>query len=301
MSHAIEIENLAVNFGSTLAVGGVSLSVDYGEVSVLLGPNGAGKTTTTETLLGFRSPSSGRVRIQGLDPVTNHKDVMRGVGALLQKGGVWAPMSPREVLALTSSYYPTPRDYRELIDLLNLSSCATTPWRRLSGGEQQRTLLALALVGRPRVLILDEPTGAVDPEGHRVVRDILRSERARGCAILVTTHQLADAEEIADRVVIMRAGHVVANGTLDELRGDKVVLFESRADLDITRLSELLGATVVSESPGHFRVAVASLDAGLLQTSLASLDAQLEGLRTRASLEERYLELVQADREGSDS
>lgn len=301
MSHAIEIENLAVAFGSTAAVRDVSLTIDYGTTTVLLGPNGAGKTTTTETLLGFRSPTAGRVRIQGLDPVTHHKDVMRGVGALLQKGGVWAPMSPREVLALTSHYYPTPRDFRELLDLLNLTSCASTPWRRLSGGEQQRTLLALALVGRPRVLILDEPTGAVDPEGHRVVRDLLRSERARGCAVLVTTHQLADAEEVADHVVIMRAGHVVASGTLDELRGDKVVLFESRPDLDVAALSTLIGFSVTPEGGGHYRVDAPSLDVGLLQQSLASINAQLDGLRTRASLEERYLELVAADREGSAS
>ena len=157
MSHAIEVRDVEVTFGETTAVGGVSFTVDFGSTTVLLGPNGAGKTTTTETLLGFRRPSVGDVRITGLDPVAHHKEVIVNVGALLQRGGVWAPMSPREVLNLTATYYPAARDPRELLDQLSLTKCANTPWRRLSGGEQQRVALARAAYRVADIYVLDNP------------------------------------------------------------------------------------------------------------------------------------------------
>lgn len=219
MNHAVELVDVSVTFGSTAAARDVSFYVDFGEIVTLLGPNGAGKTTWVETLLGFRSPNAGQVRLLGLDPVTRHRDVVASVGALLQRGGVWFPMSPRQVLTLTATYYPAPRDVDDLLEELSLRECASTPWRRLSGGQQQRTLLALAIVGRPRVLVLDEPTAAVDPEGHLVVAEILRAERARGCALVVTTHDLVDAESLADRVVILDGGRTVAAGTVAELAG----------------------------------------------------------------------------------
>ena len=152
------MSHLRVTFGSLVAVADVSLQVAYGEVVTLLGPNGAGKTTAVETLLGFRPPTSGTVRLHGLDPVRDHRDVVARTGALLQRGGVWFPMTPAQVLDLTATYYDAPRAPGELLALLDLERCRATPWRRLSGGEQQRTLLALALIGRPRVLVLDEPT-----------------------------------------------------------------------------------------------------------------------------------------------
>src|ERR1700677_73108 len=150
MSNAVDVKNLEVTFGVLRAVDDVTLTVNYGEVVTLLGPNGAGKTTLVETLLGFRSPNGGVVRLHGLDPRRDHHEVVVRTGALLQRGGVWAPMTPRDVLRLTASYYDAPRDISELMTLLDLNGCAKTPWRRLSGGEQQRTLLALALLGRPR-------------------------------------------------------------------------------------------------------------------------------------------------------
>ena len=203
MSNAVEVSDLRVVFGSLAAVDGVTLHVDYGEVVTLLGPNGAGKTTVVETLRGFRAPTSGTVRLGGLDPRRDHREVVARTGALLQRGGVWFPMTPAQVLDLTASYYDAPRRPSELLELLDLESCARTPWRRLSGGEQQRTLLALALLGRPRTLVLDEPTTSVDPEGRQVIRNIIRSERDRGCALLITTHELTEAERLAERLVIM--------------------------------------------------------------------------------------------------
>ena len=301
MSHAIEVHDLGVSYGETAAVTGVTFDIDFASTTVLLGPNGAGKTTTTETLLGFRSPTHGQVRITGLDPVAQHRDVIVNVGALLQRGGVWAPMSPKEVLTLTSTYYPAPRDPRELIDQLSLAKCANTPWRRLSGGEQQRTLLALALLGRPRVLVLDEPTAAVDPDGHRVIREMLRAERNRGCALLVTTHQLDDAEELADHVIIMNEGRIVQQGTLASFRGEPVTVFESTEGLDVAALSSALSAPVVAEGRGRYRVEGAAVDVGVLSGALKNLGAALESFRTRATLEETYLQLVNDDRTRSQS
>ena len=294
MSYAIDATNLRVAFGEKDAVRDVTLQVNYGEIVTLLGPNGAGKTTVVETLLGFRPPTDGTARVHGLDPVRDHADVVARTGALLQRGGVWFPMTPRQVLDLTSSYYALPRDPRELIDLLDLTSCATTPWRRLSGGEQQRTLLALALLGRPKALLLDEPTSAVDPEGRQVIRALLASERERGVALLITTHELVEAERSADRVVIMNEGAVVAQGTLEELAGDPVLIIEASGPIDADALTRRLSATVTTIDATSVSCAVANTPdtMAIITSYLAEQGVTLQGLRSRASLEERYLELV---------
>ena len=294
MSYAIDATNLRVAFGEKDAVRDVTLQVNYGEIVTLLGPNGAGKTTVVETLLGFRPPTDGTARVHGLDPVRDHADVVARTGALLQRGGVWFPMTPRQVLDLTSSYYALPRDPRELIDLLDLTSCATTPWRRLSGGEQQRTLLALALLGRPKALLLDEPTSAVDPEGRQVIRALLASERERGVALLITTHELVEAERSADRLVIMNEGTVVAQGTLEELAGDPVLIIEASGPIDADALTRRLSATVTTIDATSVSCAVANTPdtMAIITSYLAEQGVTLQGLRSRASLEERYLELV---------
>ncbi len=295
MSHAVEISSLAVSFGATRAVQDVSLRVEFGEIHVVLGPNGAGKTTTVETLLGFHSPDAGSVRLMGLDPLRDHRQVVERVGALLQRGGVWFSMTPRQVLDLTANYYGAPRSVDELIDGLDLSRCAKTPWRRLSGGEQQRTLLALALIGRPRVLILDEPTSAVDPEGHRTIREILREQRDRGCAILITTHELADADALADTLSIVAAGHVVGAGTLNELAGGAVLVIETSSAIDPLLLAADLGVKVVADGERTYRVGAAN--SAELQAALTAFlvrhGATLTSLRSRATLEESYLSIIE--------
>lgn len=298
MSRAVEIESLAVRFADRVAVADVSLQVEFGEVAIILGPNGAGKTTTVETLLGFRAPSGGSVRLMGRDPMRDHDEVVARTGALLQRGGVWFPMSPHAALSLTATYYSAPRDVDELLGLLGLTACRTTPWRRLSGGEQQRTLLALALLGRPRVLVLDEPSSAVDPEGHQIIRQIIDAERHRGCAILITTHELADAEVLADHVTILDAGRVLAAGTLDELAGEPVMVLETSVEIDLGSLASALRAVVTSPSPRHYRVQAPSSPERLaaLTALLGQRGGQLTSLRSRASLEESYLALVGAER-----
>jgi ABC-2 type transport system ATP-binding protein len=298
VSNAVEVNHLGVNFGALRAVDDVSLHVAYGEVVTLLGPNGAGKTTVVETLLGFRSPNSGSVRLHGLNPVRDHREVVVRTGALLQRGGVWFPMTPRQVLELTASYYDAPRDTNELLDVLDLASCARTPWRRLSGGEQQRTLLALALLGRPRVLVLDEPTTSVDPDGRQVIRDLVAAERDRGCALLVTTHELVEAERTSNRVVIMNRGHVVIDGTLDELSGAPEMIVELSAAVDAAELATRLACVVTADGANRLRCATASSPEriAVLNDYLTSVGVTLLSLRTRASLEERYMDLIQEER-----
>jgi len=300
VSNAVAMRNLKVSFGDVEAVDDVTLEINYGQVAILLGPNGAGKTTAVETLLGFRSPSGGSVRVHGLDPVRDHREVVARTGALLQRGGVWFPMTPRQVLDLTATYYEAPREPAELLRLLDLERCARTPWRRLSGGEQQRTLLALALLGRPKVLILDEPTTSVDPEGRQVIRDIIRAERDRGCALLITTHELDEAERLADYLVVLHQGHEVAQGTLADLAGEPELIIETSGFVDPAALAALLGCEVRSDGPSRVRCAVASSPERIatVSTYLTSVGLSMVSLRTRASLEERYLDLIADERNG---
>lgn len=294
MSYALDTVNLQVRFGDRIAVRDASLHVSFGEIVALLGPNGAGKTTLVETLLGFRSPHHGTVRVHGLDPVRHHREVVLRTGALLQRGGVWFPMTPRQVLTLTATYYPEPRQPSELIAQLRLEACAETPWRRLSGGEQQRTLLALALVGRPKVLVLDEPTAAVDPEGRHIVRELLAQERDRGCAILLTTHELIEAERSASRVVIMNHGLVVAAGTVDELAGEPTVIIETGTPVSASSIAEQLGVVVRQVSPTVVQCSMENTPSTMaaLTGVIGAQGAVITAMRSRASLEERYLELI---------
>src|SRR4051794_15302593 len=162
---AVAVSDLVVRYGSVTAVAGVSFEAEAGEVVALLGPNGAGKTTTVETLEGYLRPSAGTVRVLGLDPVADHRRLTPQIGVMLQRGGVYPGMGPGEAIRLFASYYDTPDDPELLLERVGLRDVAGTPWRRLSGGEQQRLSLALALVGRPRVAFLDEPTAGVDPAG----------------------------------------------------------------------------------------------------------------------------------------
>lgn len=296
MSNALDVDDLVVHFGAQAAVDHLTLHVPYGHITALLGPNGAGKTTLVETALGFRSPTAGTVRVHGLDPVRDHAAVVARTGALLQRGGVWFPMTPRQVLALTATYYAQPRDPNELIDLLDLGHCATTPWRRLSGGEQQRTALALALLGRPKVLLLDEPTTAVDPEGRQVIRDLLLAERRRGVALLLTTHELAEAERVADDVVIMNHGRVLVQGTLDQLAGEPVIILETSEAIDVSAFATWLGVRAIADGERRVRCegSVAPEKFDEIPRYLAAQGVSLTSLRTRASLEERYLDLLRA-------
>jgi ABC-2 type transport system ATP-binding protein len=207
-------------------------------------------------------------------------------------------MTPRQVLELTGTYYEAPRETDELLALLDLERCAGTPWRRLSGGEQQRTLLGLALLGRPKVLVLDEPTTSVDPEGRQVIREIIRAERDRGCALLITTHELDEAELLADYLVILHRGREVAKGSLSDLAGEPELIVETSKPVDPAGLAELLNCEVTADEPLRLRCAVATTPERItmVTTYLTQSGATMVSLRTRASLEERYLDLISDER-----
>ncbi|MHB1988805.1 MAG: ABC transporter ATP-binding protein [Acidimicrobiales bacterium] len=293
---AIEVESLSVSFGERTVVDSVSFAVESGEVVALLGPNGAGKTTTVETLEGYKSPSSGRVRVLGFDPVSEHDKLVASIGVVLQRGGVYPGMTPARVLELFASYYFDPRDPADLLDVLGLCEVAATPFKRLSGGEQQRLLLALALVGRPSVCFLDEPTAGVDPAGRIAVRDVIASCRADGAAILLTSHELDEVERLADRVVIIDHGHVLASGATGDMRGKTAELrFVVEGTFEPALLSDALGIEVIVEGPSTYRLGAASSPALVAQLTawLAERDLVLGDLRVgRERLEDVFLRLV---------
>jgi ABC-2 type transport system ATP-binding protein len=290
---AIEASGLTVRYGDLVAADDVDLAVSPGEVVALLGPNGAGKTTCVETLLGYRRPHAGTARVLGCDPVADHRRVVGRLGAMLQHGGVWPSLPAGEALRLYASYYAEPEDPARLLALLDLTACAATPWRRLSGGEQQRLSLAIALLPRPEALFLDEPTAGVDPIGRRVIREVVTEARARGVAVLVCTHDLADVEAVCDAAVILDAGRVRATGTVAALTSGGTT-FASSPGLDVARLAVVANAEVREGPAGTYCVA-ADLDAtatSALAAHLATLGAPLDALRHGTSLEDRYVALV---------
>ena len=294
--HAVEVDGLRVRYGDLVAVDEVSFDADRGEVVALLGPNGAGKTTTVETLEGFRRPDAGSVRVLGLDPNADHAKLMAQVGVLLQRGGVYPVMSAWRAVHLFASYYEASRDPEELIDLVGLRAVARTAYKRLSGGEQQRLALALALVGDPGVVLLDEPTAGVDPAGRLVVRDIIGRLRTEGVCVILTSHELDEVQRLADRVVIIDHGKVVAAGRQGEIQeGSEELRFSAAPGLELAELAERLRAVVSEGPPGEYLVAAAPVPTlvAALTAWLAEHDLQLGDLRAgRQRLEDVFLRLT---------
>lgn len=296
---AVEVTDLVVRYpGGVTAVDGLSFAARGGEVLALLGPNGAGKTTTIETLEGYRSATSGSVRVLGLDPRRDHVQLVNRIGVMLQGGGVYPGIRPTEALRLFAAYYDDPADPVDLLGRVGLGAVGSTPWRRLSGGEQQRLSLALAMLGQPEVVFLDEPTAGIDVAGRQLVRRVIADLRGAGVCVLLATHELAEAERLADRVVILGQGRLLAAGTPAELaagRGPGVVSFRAPGGLDLAGLSDRLGYDVVEGEPGEYRVigpASPALVAGLTAW-LAEQDLALSDLRSgAANLEEVFLSLT---------
>jgi ABC-2 type transport system ATP-binding protein len=214
---AIEVSALRKRYGDYEAVRGIDISVRRGEVFGLLGPNGAGKTTTVEILEGYRSRSAGEVSVLGHDPADRSIELRRQIGIVLQAGGIYSHITPREALAHWASFYPHPREVEEVLGLVGLSDSGDVRSRKLSGGQLRRLDFALALVGDPELIFLDEPTTGFDPEARRTAWETIRSLRALGKTVLLTTHYLEEAQELADRVAIVKDGRVLAIGAPRDL------------------------------------------------------------------------------------
>ncbi|MGH9047105.1 MAG: ATP-binding cassette domain-containing protein, partial [Acidimicrobiales bacterium] len=231
-----------------------------------------------------------------LDPLTEHRALVRRIGVVLQQGGVYPMLGPRRVVELFAGYYRDPVPTDELLSVVGLSEVARTPWRHLSGGEQQRLGLALALIGRPEVAFLDEPTAGVDPEGRVAIRLVIAQLKERGVCVVLTTHELGEAERSADRTVVLHRGRVLAAGTPAELAAtlDPRVRFTSDTGLDTAGLGAWLGVTVNEDGPGVYGIEAQSNPrlTAALATWLADHDAPLVELRSTATLEETYLSLV---------
>ena len=309
---AVVVDGLVKRYGSRTVLDGVSLTVAAGELVALLGPNGAGKTTTVEIIEGYRRADGGTARVLGIDPMAGGPGLRARVGLMLQGGGIDPRARPRETLRQYGRFHAHPRDPDDLLDLVGLRTVAGTRYRRLSGGERQRLGFALALVGRPEVVVLDEPTAGMDPEARAAIRTIVADLRDSGVAILLTSHDLTDVERLADRIVVLDRGRVVASGTPAELAAGATPRLRVRLDRPLgadeaTRLQAVLAATrpeatLVADGDGaRYRVDGVAPDAALIAAVAswcAAADRLILELRTGGgSLEDVYLELIGRDRE----
>ncbi|MFE4601689.1 ABC transporter ATP-binding protein [Kitasatospora indigofera] len=300
---AVEIAGLVKRYGDKTAVDGLDLVVERGSITAVLGPNGAGKTTTVETCEGYRRPDAGTVRVLGLDPVTQGAELRPRIGVMLQSGGVYAGARAVEMLRHTARLHADPLDVPALVERLGLGSCGRTAYRRLSGGQQQRLALAMAVVGRPELVFLDEPTAGLDPQARRATWDLVRDLRRDGVTVIVTTHHMDEAEQLADQVAIVDHGKVIATGTPDALcRGgaEDSLRFDGPAGLDLGALLKVLpdGAAVAEPTPGSYRVE-APVDPQLLAT-VTTWCAAAGILPERLTVQRRSLEDVFLDLTGRD-
>jgi len=296
---AVNAHHLRKTYGDTIAVDDVSLTVHRGEIFGILGPNGAGKTTTVELIAGIRAPDAGNIRVFGLDPISERRETTRVVGIQLQESRLQPKITVREALQLWSAFYDDPEPWPELADRLGLSSLLDQQFRTLSGGEQQRLSIALALVGRPKVAILDELTTGLDPQARREVWQLVRDVRERGMTVLLVTHAMEEAQGLCDRIAIINGGRVRVLDTPDGLIGRAatatITSFVGESAVDLQTLREIPGVAAVRSDAGRIVVE------GTEEAPLAVL-ARLEtrGVTPRrlriqeGTLDTAYLDLISA-------
>jgi ABC-2 type transport system ATP-binding protein len=295
-SPAVEIVDLVKRYGGRTALDGLSLRAERGAVTAVLGPNGAGKTSTVEICEGFRKADAGTVRVLGLAPAL--PELRPRVGVMLQAGGVPPAMRCAEWLRLVSRFYASPLDAQALLVRLGLDEHVRTPYRRLSGGQQQRLSLAAAVIGRPELVFLDEPTAGLDPQARHACWELVGELRGAGVSIVLTTHHMDEAERLADHVVIIDRGRVVAQGSPASLTGaERQLRFRARPGLT---LEELLNAlpmgSAAKESPAGHYIIEGQVGPELLATVTAWCAAEgvtADDLRIeRRTLEDVFLELT---------
>ncbi len=301
MAPAIEVVALEKHYGATRAVDGLTLDVDTGEVFGMLGPNGAGKTTTVEVLEGYRRPDAGTVHVLGLDPWRDGAALRPRIGVMLQEGGLYPGIKPLEALRQFAAFYDDPDDPERLLRLVGLEEARSTLVRRMSGGQRQRLSLALALIGRPDLVFLDEPTAGMDPHARATTWTLVRELRDRGVTVVLTTHAMDEAEQLCDRVAIIDHGRLVVCGTPAELvraADDDRTRFSAAPGLDTAALAAAIGidaAAVNEERPGEYLVEHELSPAMVAQLTawMAERDVAIRALRAGTpSLEEVFLRLT---------
>ncbi len=295
--NVVEVRELRKQYGRHVAVDGVSFSVREGEIFGILGPNGAGKTTTVETIAGLRKPDSGTIRVLGLDPQQDRDRLLPLVGVQLQESELPDRMTAAEAVELFASFYPDPEDPTTLIDDLGLTEKRQTQYRNLSGGQKQRLSIALALVGKPKVAILDELTTGLDPQARRETWQVIESIRERGVTVLLVTHFMEEAERLADRVAIIDSGRIVAidtpAGIISRLDAEQTLRFRPSAPIEDQLLTDLpevngvqrTGPVVVVTGIGNLIHAVTSV---LAQHGVVANELRVE----QANLDDAYLALT---------
>jgi ABC-2 type transport system ATP-binding protein len=305
---AVEITGLVKSYGGRAVVDRLDLVAELGRVTAVLGPNGAGKTTTIECCEGLRVPDGGSVRVLGRDPRTQATELRPRVGVMLQDGGLPTGVRALEMLRHVSTMYAHPRDVGELTERLGIGAFATTTVRRLSGGQRQRLALAAALVGRPEVVFLDEPSAGLDPQARRAVWELVREVRAEGVGIVLTTHLMDEAEDLADHVVVVDHGKVIARGAVADLVAagdDQTLRFRTEPGLDPVSLAASLTAAgppagppsaVREVTPGEY-VVTGAVDPFVL-AALTAWCAERGVLANRISVGRRTLEDVFLDLTG---
>ncbi|MEI8001513.1 MAG: ABC transporter ATP-binding protein [Actinomycetes bacterium] len=300
----IEVVDLVKRYGEVRAVDGLSLTIAAGEVFGLLGPNGAGKTSTVEILEGYRTPDAGEVRVLGRDPVREGAALRPQIGVMLQEGGLYPGLRPLELLRLFAAYYDDPEDPVALLETVGLSDATRTLVRRLSGGQRQRLSLACALVGRPAVVFLDEPTAGMDPHARATTWQLVRDLADRGTTVLLTTHAMDEAEHLCDRIAIVDHGRLVAQGTPTDLTrsaGSDEISFVAEPGLALEGLAAALGvgpADVREVRTGEYLVAATGTPERIADLAVWMRDhaVRIDALRTgRRSLEEVFLRLTEAE------
>jgi ABC-2 type transport system ATP-binding protein len=282
-------------YGTLTAVDGLTLTARRGEVTAILGPNGAGKTTTIEICEGYRNADGGAVRVLGLDPARDGTALRPRIGVMLQSGGFPPSVPAADYLRLLSRFHTRPLDLGWLLEIVGLTASARTPYRRLSGGQQQRLSLAAAVIGRPELVFLDEPTAGMDPQARHATWELIGSLRGDGVSVILTTHFMEEAERLSDHVVIIDAGREVAGGSPVELTGSAGQLrFRAEPGLDTdSLLSALPPGSAAKESPaGHYLIEVhGAVEPGLL-AAVTAWCAERGVLPSTLRIESRTLEDV---------